>query len=379
MLSVAKKKGFKMKIGITGQAGFIGTHLYNNLGLHKEFERIPFADDFFQSEAKLDEFVKQCDVIVHLAAMNRHNDPQVLYKTNIELVEKVIASVKRCETKPHIIMSSSTQEERDNLYGKSKKEGREKFVNLAKAGSCFFTGLVIPNVYGPFGNPFYNSVTSTFSHLIANDKEVDVQVDAELEMIYVQDLCEEIIKAITEKKYLSELRLDYTGKLKVTELRDLLQDYHKTYSQGIITKFNNRFELTLFNTYRCYLPKDHFPVLYTKHSDNRGSFVEIIKSSGEGQFSFSTTVPGITRGNHYHTRKIERFAVISGKASIKLRKIGTNEVIDYILDGDNPGFVDMPIWYTHNITNIGEEELITLFWINEFFDAEDPDTFYEEV
>lgn len=368
-----------MKVGITGQAGFIGTHLYNNLGLDKDFERIPFSDEFFQSENKMDQFVKQCDVIVHLAAMNRHNDPQELYKTNIELVEKLIASVKRCGTKPHIIMSSSTQEERENLYGKSKREGREKFVEFTKAGGCFFTGLVIPNVYGPFGNPFYNSVTSTFSHLIATEKEVEIKVDAELEMIYAQDLCQEIIKNIKEKKYTDEIKLAYTGKCKVSELRDNLLSFHNTYSQGIIPKLTNYFDLTLFNTYRCYLPKEHFPVLYTKHSDNRGSFVEIIKSNGEGQFSFSTTKPGITRGNHYHTRKIERFAVISGKASIKLRKIGTDEVIDYIVDGSEPGFVDMPIWFTHNITNIGDEELITLFWINEFYDADDPDTFYEEV
>lgn len=368
-----------MKVGITGQAGFIGTHLYNNLGLDNDFERIPFADGFFQSEDKMDDFVKQCHVIVHLAAMNRHNDPEVLYKTNIELVEKLIDSVKRCGTKPHIIMSSSTQEERDNLYGRSKREGRKKFINFAKAGGCFFTGLVIPNVYGPFGHPFYNSVTSTFSHFIANDKEVKIEIDAELEMIYVQDLCQEIIKSIKAKNYEDELRLNYTGKCKVTELRDKLLSFHSTYSQGIIPKLDNKFDLTLFNTYRCYLPKEHFPVLYTKHSDNRGSFVEIIKSNGEGQFSFSTTKPGITRGNHYHTRKIERFAVISGKASIKLRKIGTDEVIEYIVDGANPGFVDMPIWFTHNITNIGDEELITLFWINEFYDQEDPDTYYEEV
>lgn len=368
-----------MKVGITGQTGFIGTHLYNYLGLDESFERIPFADEFFQSEKKMDQFVSQCDVIVHLAAMNRHNDPEVLYKTNIKLVEKLIASLNRCGTKPHVIMSSSTQEKKDNLYGKSKVEGRFKLAWHAEEGGCYFTGLVIPNVYGPFGNPFYNSVTSTFSHLIANDKPVEIQVDAELEMIYVQDLCEEIINVIKSKNYDYELRLDYTGKCKVSELRDMLQAFHNTYSQGVIPKFNNRFELTLFNTYRCYLPQEHFPVLYTKHTDERGSFVEIIKSSGEGQFSYSTTKAGITRGNHFHTRKIERFAVISGKASIKLRKIGTDEVIEYIVDGETPGYVDMPIWFTHNITNIGDEELITLFWINEFYDPKDPDTYYEQV
>ena len=368
-----------MRIGITGQAGFIGTHLYNNLGLNVNFERISFADEFFSDETLLDDFVAKCDVIVHLAAMNRHNDAEVLYKTNIELVEKLISSIKRCGTSPHVIMSSSTQESRDNLYGKSKRIGREKFVDFAKESGCKFSGLVIPNVYGPFGNPFYNSVTSTFSHLIANNKDVDIQVDANLEMIYVQDLCEEFIKVILSKDFCDEKVLSSTGSCKVTELRDLLISFHKSYTSGVIPKFKNRFELTLFNTYRCYLPEEYFPVSYTKHSDNRGSFVEIIKSSGEGQFSFSTTKPGITRGNHYHTRKVERFAVISGRASIKLRKIDTDEVREYIVDGSKPGYVDMPIWYTHNISNIGDDELITLFWINEFYNENDPDTFYKEV
>jgi len=369
----------KKKVGITGQSGFIGTHLFNNLGQHDDFERVPFADEYFQDDPVMDRFVQKCDVIVHLAALNRHNDPDVIYKTNLELVDKLIASVNRCGTHPHIIMSSSTQEMSDNLYGKSKKEGRKKFIDFADNQGCNFTGLVIPNVYGPFGSPFYNSVTSTFSYLIANNKEVEIQVDADLDMIYVQDLVDEILTIINKQTYSNELLLPATGSIKVSELRDLIMQFHNSYTSAIIPKMDNRFQISLFNTYRSYLPPDFYPVLYKKHTDDRGSFVEIIRSNGEGQFSFSTTNFGITRGNHYHIRKIERFAVITGKASIKLRKIGTPEIQEYILDGDSPGFVDIPIWFTHNITNIGDTELITLFWINEFYDADDPDTYFEEV
>lgn len=141
----------------------------------------------------------------------------------------------------------------------------------------------------------------------------------------------------------------------------------------------NSFELNLFNTFTSFIPKDYFPRKYTKHTDPRGSFVEIIRTDVAGQSSYSTTVPGITRGNHYHTRKIERFAVISGTASIKLRKIDSDEVIEYIINGDEPAYVDMPIWYTHNITNIGDKELITLFWINEPYNPDDADTYFVEV
>jgi UDP-2-acetamido-2,6-beta-L-arabino-hexul-4-ose reductase len=161
----------------------------------------------------------------------------------------------------------------------------------------------------------------------------------------------------------------------------LLEKYKSEYQEkGIIPSIATTFELNLFNTFRCYMDiKNHFPVSFVEHTDDRGSFVEIIRLGVGGQVSFSTTVPGITRGNHYHTRKIERFAVIKGKALIQLRRIGTNEVLDFYLDGDSPSYVDMPIWYTHNIKNIGDEVLYTNFWINEFYDPKDPDTYFENV
>ncbi len=139
-------------------------------------------------------------------------------------------------------------------------------------------------------------------------------------------------------------------------------------------------EVNLFNTFRCYIDHDsRYPVKLVQHADPRGVFVETIKLGVGGQVSFSTTVPGITRGNHYHTRKIERFTVIKGKARIQLRKIGTDEVMDFYLDGNEPSYVDMPIWYSHNITNIGKDELYTQFWINEWYNPADGDTYFEEV
>ena len=185
---------------------------------------------------------------------------------------------------------------------------------------------------------------------------------------------------IINKSYNSEYVLSYTGILKVTNLLSKLNCYQQTYVvNGTFPKIDNYFELCLFNTYRSYLKSDFFPRLFELHKDERGTFAETIKALSQGQGSFSTTKAGVTRGNHFHTRKVERFAVIKGEALIQLRCIGTDEVFEYRLSGDNPGYVDMPVWYTHNITNIGTDDLYTIFWINELFDAHDPDTYYEKV
>ncbi len=382
-----------VKIGITGQAGFIGTHLYNTLSLNKEkYECIPFKDEYFQREETLDAFVKQCDVIVHLAAMNRHNDPDVLYRTNLDLVAKLITSLERTDSRPYVIMSSSLQEERDNLYGRSKREGRELFQKWADRNGAVFTGLIIPNVFGPFGVPYYNSVISTFSHQLMISEEPRIEVDAALKLIYVGDLVKEITDLIDAYADISvspekNLRLPqgavpimHSAEYRLTEILAKLKGFHKLYVvAGVIPDLSDYFDLCLFNTFRSYLPDDFFPRPYKRNCDNRGEYVEICRSEGQGQSAYSTTLPKITRGNHFHTRKVERFAVIKGKASIKLRKFGCSSTVEYILDGEQPGYVDMPVWVTHNLTNIGSSELVTLFWINEFYDPSDPDTFFEEV
>ncbi|HAQ71108.1 MAG TPA: epimerase [Flavobacteriales bacterium] len=370
------------KVGITGQNGFIGYHLYHTLKLDEaNFTLIDFERSFFEEEARLDAFVSSCDVIVHLAALNRHNDPEEIYRMNTDLTQKLIAALERTGSTPQVIISSSTQEERDNFYGRSKKEAREALAAWAsRSGGCF-TGMIIPNVYGPFGHPYYNSVVATFCHQVSHDEEPKIEVDGQLKLIYVGELVAEIMNNINVSVDQAALWVDHTAESKVSELLDLLQHYKEMYQDGgQIPSISNQFEHNLFNTYRCYMPKkDYFSRHFTKHSDNRGHFVELMRAGISGQTSFSTTRPGITRGEHFHTRKIERFAVILGKARIQLRRIGTNEVLDFELDGENPSYVDMPIWYTHNIKNIGQEELITVFWINEAYNPENPDTWFEKV
>ena len=371
-----------MKVGITGQNGFIGAHLYNTLGLEPEtFERIDFDKSFFDDDAALDLFVKNCDVIVHLAAMNRHENPQVIYDNNIQLVQKLISSLERTNSKAHVLFSSSSQEEKDNLYGKSKLEGRNLLAKWAQTNGGKFSGMIIPNVFGPFGEPFYNSFIATFCHQINIGQNPTIQQDAEVNLIYVGELVQEIINEIKEESSHSEFKIKSTSSLKVSQILAILQNFKEMYLEnGQIPELRTDFEFQLFNTFRSFIDyKNLFPRKYVQHCDDRGAFVELIRMEIGGQCSFSTTKPGITRGNHYHTRKIERFSVIKGKALIQLRKINTDEVLEFTLDGVEPAYVDMPVWYTHNIKNIGTEELLTIFWINEPYNAEDADTYFETV
>ncbi|MCD4747631.1 MAG: NAD-dependent epimerase/dehydratase family protein, partial [Bacteroidales bacterium] len=305
-----------------------------------------------------------------------------------QLVNQLIEACEATQSTPHILFSSSTQEDRDNLYGKSKKEGREMLEKWAKKNNAQFTGFIIPNVFGPFGHPYYNSVVATFCYQLTHNETPKINVDGVVKLIYIGELVQQITNHIVRVKkehpdevVIEQIRLQHTSEAKVSTILNMLEGYKKKYfKQGEIPALDTPFKRNLFNTFVCYIDhKDFFPFKLKLNTDERGSFVETIKLNSGGQVSFSTTVPGITRGNHFHTRKAERFAVIKGKARIKLRKIGTEDVLSFELDGNKPSFVDMPIWYTHNITNVGDEDLYTIFWINEFYDPEDSDTYFEKV
>ena len=370
-----------IKVGVTGSNGFIGWHLCRTLELDSnKFELIEFKRDWFNENNKLDLFVSKCDIIVHLAGLNRHSEESAIYDTNVSLVVKLVESFIRIGFKGQVIFSSSIQEERNNKFGNSKKAARELFANWASQSKATFHGAIIPNVFGAFGVPFYNSVISTFCHQLVNNEFPKIETDATLNLIYIDDLVKNIVELFNTEPN-DNIIIDHTDKYEVSEILELLIKFkNKYFEHGQIPSFNNQFEINLFNTYRSYFNLNtHFPIKYKNNIDERGNFVEIIRLETRGQVSFSTTQKEITRGNHFHTRKIERFSVIKGKALIQLRKIGTTEVYDYYLSGDEPAYVDMPIWYTHNIKNIGDEELYTIFWINEFYDANDPDTYFEKV
>jgi UDP-2-acetamido-2,6-beta-L-arabino-hexul-4-ose reductase len=377
----------KIKIGITGQIGFVGSHLYNTLGLYPDcYERIPFEDAFFDDFDALCCFVKQCDVIVHLAGMNRHPDPQVIYDTNLRLSKQLIAAMEAMKVGPYVLFSSSTQEEQDNLYGSSKRKGRQLLQAWAERQQAAFTGLIIPNVYGPFGKPNYNSFVATFCYKLTHNEQAKILTDSEVPLIYVGSLVKFILDKI--KKYAinksfntESILLAHDMQAKVSDILFLLEKFKTTYvDNGYIPSLNNENEKNLFYTFHSYIDHARFyPKILEQFNDERGSFVETIRFGTGGQSSFSLTLPGITRGNHFHTRKIERFTVIKGKARIELRRIGSKEVLAFDLEGNRPAYVDMPIWHTHNITNTGKDELYTQFWINEWYNKEDGDTYFEKV
>ncbi len=370
-----------IKVGVTGGNGFIGKHLVNTIQLSpQEFELIQFNRSWFDNEELLISFIRSCDIIIHMAGINRDSDENIK-AGNIGMAEKLTNALNKVDLNTVVLFAGTTQEKLSNVYGDSKREARNIFKKWASDSKGKFTGLLIPNVFGPFGKPEYNSFISTFCHRIVNGQTPEIKVDSIVNLIYVGELVDGILSIIRNGKFTEDEIIEPTCKVQVSEVLALLKKYKNCYiDNGQIPELNRKFEIQLFNTFRSYINlSNFFPRKYVQHTDPRGSFVELMRTDAAGQVSFSTTVPGITRGNHFHTRKVERFSVIRGEASISMRKIGNDEVIEFILSGEEPTYVDMPVWYTHNIKNIGKETLYTIFWINEPYNPEDPDTYMETV
>ena len=370
-----------MRIGITGQNGFIGYHLTQTIKYKcSDYILVPFQKSFFEREGSLKSFVSSCDVIVHLAGINRAKTDKEVYDGNMMLTNILNKALLDSKFQGQLLFASSYQENENSAYGQAKKSSRVLLEGTMNDHGGSFTSLIIPNVFGPFCKPNYNSFVATFCSKILNDESPNIINDNKVPLLYVDNLVNYIIKAISKPKP-SILVIESDLEIKVTEVLNLLNSFKDSYiDKNTIPSLKSTFELDMFNTFRSYKSfKENQPSFLLNNIDERGSFSELIRTNSGGQFSFSTTLPGLTRGNHFHTRKIERFMVIGGKAKISLRKIGSTEVHEFLLDGENPSYVDMPIWYTHNITNIGSSSLFTAFWINEPYNSEDADTYFENV
>ena len=360
--------------------GFVGSHLRDCLKTKEDIELLPFEDSYYERPEKFIDFAKQADVIVHLAGVNR-DEPEVVYQKNVELMEKLLEYINASGNKPYILFSSSTQIERDNEYGKAKKKAMELLEKWSRDNNTPAISMVLPNVFGDSGRPFYNSVVATFCYQVTHGEEPTILKDGQMTMIYINDLTSGIYNLINNppEKY----NINYVqarAELKVTQLLALLNKFKDFYyNRGMVPEIKTDLERDLYNTFITYMDNADWQRNLKLNTDQRGSFVEVFKLEKGGQVAFSTTKPGITRGNHYHIRKSEKFCVVSGHASIKLRRVGTDKIIEYKVSGEQPAWIEMPIYYTHNITNIGDTELVTLFWINEHFNPDDPDTYYEEV
>lgn len=370
-----------IKIAITGSEGLIGWHLRvflftkanNSYGSAESIpmevvgcNRSQFNDDEYLSSA-----VGNADVVVHLAGMNR-GDEDMIAKVNVELAERLAQFLKKTNSTPQVIYSSSTHADGNSRYGVSKRTAGERLAQWAAETGGKFCNLILPHVFGEHGKPFYNSVVSTFAHQLANGETPHIDNDGQLCLLHCQDVAAVIWEKITSG-FSGEARPEGTP-VKVSEMLGRLQRLVTRYQEGAIPNLDDPLDLRLFNTWRSYLPHEARLRDLTVHADNRGDLFEVIRVDGEGQVFLSTTHPGVTRGDHFHTKKVERFLVLSGKAKIRLRKVMDDNVFTYEVDGTTPQAIDIPTLHSHNITNVGDEPLVALFWAGEHFDVENSDT-----
>lgn len=373
-------KPAQLTVGITGPRGFIAGHLARSLSVDQTFRIVCCPREHFSQPDTLRQFVGQCDTIVHLAGMNR-GDEREIYDTNVALVDRLVDALAAANKSPHVIFASSTQRERTTAYGQSKKYGEDRLREWAARSGGPLTILVIPNVFGPGCRPYYNSVVATFCHQLAHDQRPIVIDDQQLVLVWINDLVEAIGQTIRHRRAgVKEARVAGTAELTVSELLAKLQAMRDSYfEENIVPVLADPFDASLYTTLLSHIELDdhrHRPRL---HNDARGQLFEIMRLAGGGQIFFSTTKPGVIRGNHFHSRKVEWFCVVRGEAAIRIRRIGDDRVREFRVSGQNPEFISIPALHTHQIENVGNEDLLTMFWCNEIFQPADPDTFFEKV
>jgi UDP-2-acetamido-2,6-beta-L-arabino-hexul-4-ose reductase len=368
-----------VRLGITGAAGMLGWHLRCALVGREGFEVAVADRATFGDDAALADFARDLDVLVHCAGMNR-GDEQEVHDVNLALAERLLAACDGVGATPHLVFTNSTHIERDTLYGASKRGVAAMMQAWAVERGVGFDDLVLPHVFGEHGRAFYNSVVHTFCQQLAVGDPPRIDHDGELELLHAADVADLIIRRTLDfPEAVEQVRVPGRA-MRVSELLRLLQDMREGYvEQQLIPDLRDPLHLSLFNVLRAAMWPQAYPVPLTLHTDDRGSLFEAVKGAQGGQSFVSTTKPGITRGNHFHRRKVERFLVVEGEASIRLRRLFDDQVVEFRVSGDQPAYVDMPTLHTHNITNVGGGTLLTLFWSHEVFDPEQPDTVWEEV
>lgn len=364
------------KILVTGAAGFIGKNLCLMLE-QQGYEVLKFDRN---TEEPLEELVKQADMVMHLAGVNRPMSTQEFYDGNANLTVRLIRILEADGRKLPLLLSSSIQAERDNDYGKSKKMAEDAvFAYGRQTGSEVYV-FRLDNAFGKWCRPNYNSVVATFCNNIARNLPVTINdPDAEVRFVYIDDICHAFISCIDQSCSDGYLKVSPSYPVTIGKLAELLQGFHDSRSTLQVPELEDGFEKKLYSTYLSYLPEEQFSYDLLSHTDQRGSFTEFLKSPDRGQVSINIAHPGIVKGNHWHHTKNEKFLVVKGTGIIRFRKIGTDHVIEYPVSDRKLEVVDIPVGYTHNIENTGTEDMITIMWANESFDPDHPDTFYEEV
>lgn len=361
-----------MKILLTGAGGFVGWHTRVRLRALTDHLVVP-VDRANWSD--LPDLITGADAVIHVAGVNRAS-PRDVEQGNIDLAESLAKAVRAAGTVTRVVYANSIQSGNPTPYGIGKGAAGDILAAAAGAIGATYVDVRLPNLFGEHGRPHYNSFVATFVDAVVGHV-VPEMADRSVDLLHVQDAAQALIDGLTTTGRV--LQPVGTGTT-VRTVFDLLLSFADLYAEGDIPPLTTKFEVDLFNTFRAALFPEHYPIALTVHRDERGRLVESVRAhGGQGQTFVSTTRPGMTRGDHFHLAKVERFVVLSGIARISLRKVFTDQVVSFDVRGDEPVVVDMPTMWVHNITNTGDTEVTTLFWTHTLFDAKAPDTFWEPV
>lgn len=364
------------RIGITGSNGFLAYHVRVKLHVLGA-QQVVLADrSTFADASALANFVKSCDVILHLAAVNR-SDVLDVEAENIAMANALVAAMRQSGCNPDIAYSSSTHVDRSTPYGRGKKAAGTALAEHCKRVGSSFGEFVFPHIFGEFSKPFYNSVVATFCYQVAHAETPQIHQDSMLNLVHAQKVADLFVDFIRAPSTFSQ-RVDGT-QVMVSDVLALLRKIDQDYRLNIFPATNDPFVKDIFNTYRSFLFPHFYPLALKLHEDARGALFEAVKERGPGQAFVSSSYKEVIRGNHFHLHKVERFLVLSGSARISLRRLFSEDVIAFDVTGDTPAVIDIPTFYTHNIANTGNSSLVTLFWADELFDPNRPDTYSEAV
>jgi len=360
-------------IAITGAEGFLGWHLSCRLAATRGVEPLRLGRADLADLTSLRSGLAAVDTVIHVAGVNRAESDDDVERGNVELADTLAAAIG--DRPVHVVYANSIQSDLDNAYGRGKRRAAE--VLRALPGT--FADVVLPNLFGEHGRPAYNSFVSTFCHEVASGREPVVHEDRQVPLLHAQAAAEALIVAAGR-------RADHVVRPEgethgVVEVLDMLRRFHAQYAErGDVPDISESFARDLFNTYRSHLFPHAYPIHPVTHRDARGELVETVRShGGTGQGFVSTTVPGAARGDHYHLHKIERFMVVRGEAEIALRRLYHDDVVRFRVSGTDPGFVDMPTMWAHSIRNVGDQDVVTVFWADQLLDPEHPDQYRLEV
>ncbi len=382
-----------MNILVTGAKGFVGKNLVatlNNVKSGKDKTRgidgdiSIFEYDIDTPEEMLNVYTKECDFVFHLAGVNRPRDEKEFMEGNFGFTSVLLDKLKANDNKSPILITSSIQAALDNPYGISKKAGEDLIFKYGAENGVKTIVYRLPNVFGKWCRPNYNSAVATFCYNIAHDLPITVN-DPEhmMTLVYIDDVVDELLRALCGKETMEGdfCKVPVEHKITLGGITELLYSYKESRNNLMVPEVGEgTFSKKLYSTYLSYLEPDDFSYKVKMNCDARGSFTEILRTANSGQFSVNVSKPGITKGQHWHHTKNEKFVVVKGHGLIQLRKIGSDEIVNYEVNGDEITVVDMIPGYTHNIINLSEtEELVTFMWCNECFNPDKPDTYFEEV